>query len=142
MEFTRITYTHHKDVSNISFTDGTASGKSDWTGYFYIPFIPKGNDVKYIEEIAEKNGMEIRKSSIVQEVRTLRFIASAPMIKSFQKIPMFSTVKVKVSSFDEEQVRNMKFSIENWLGGGAYAMCKFTYVVQNYVSKATTRDIV
>ncbi len=141
MEFTRIVYTNYKDVNNISFTDGTSNGSSDWEGQFYIPYVPKGNDVRYIDEIEERNGIEIKKSMVVQEVKVLRFIASEPQIRSLQKLPMVSSVKVKVGSFDEETALNVKFSIDNWIGSGAFAMCKIEYIIHNYVSKATTTDI-
>ena len=139
--FTRITYKHHKDVDTISFTTGGASGASNWSGQFYLPYVPKGNEVRYVSEIEEKNGIEIPKSSVVQEVRVIRFVANEAMIRSLQKLPLFSDVRFKVGELDEERARNVKFSIDNWLGTGAFAMCKLEYVIQNYVSKATTRDI-
>ena len=140
-EFTRIKYSNYKDVNNISFTDGTSSNTSDWHGYFYLPYIPKGNDVKYIEEIEDRNGVEIKKSSIVQEVKTIRFMASEPQIRTLQKLPLFTDVRIKTGSFDEQVARNVKFSVDSWLGSGAFAMCKIEYAVNIYVNKATSRDI-
>lgn len=142
MEFTRITYTHYKDIGNISFTDGTYNNVSNWSGEFYLPYVPKGNDVRYVEEIEERNGIEIKKSVVVQEVKTIRFMASEPQIRSLQKLPMMSEVKVKVADMTEEVARNVKFSIDTWLGTGAFAMCKLEYVSNNYVNKPTTRDII
>jgi hypothetical protein len=140
-EFTRIKYSHYKDVENISFTTGTSSNTVDWHGYFYIPYVPKGNDVKYIEEIEDRNGVEIKKSSIVQEVKTIRFMASEPQIRSWQKLPMFSDIRIKSGDLTEEVARNFKFSIDSWLGSGAFAMCKIEYTTNIYVSKTTSRDI-
>ena len=140
--FTRITYTHHKDIDTISFSAGGAGGSPNWEGQFYLPYVPKGNEVRYITEIEEKNGIEIKKSSVVQEVRVIRFMASEAQIRSYQKLPLLSDVRFKVGELDEERARNVKFSVDNWLGTGAFAMCKIEYIVQNYVSKATTRDIV
>lgn len=124
----KIVYGNNRNINNIYFEGG-------WEGVFYLNTTPKGSDIKYINDIDTKNGVEITKSRIVQEEHTLRFNASESMIGVMQKLPLLSNVKITVDSSDEHKVYNLKFEVVKWIGGGAYAQCKLTYVIQTYVNK-------
>ena len=124
----RIRYSNNRNIGNIYFEGG-------WQGVFYLNTTPKGEDIKYINDIETKNGIEITKSRIVQSEYTLRFIAGETMIKVMQKLPLLSDVRITVDSFEENKAYNTKFEVVKWIGGGAYAQCRITYAVQTYVNK-------
>ena len=125
---TRIEYGNNRDIENIHFEDG-------WVARLYIDATPKAADVKYITDVETKNGIDITKSRVVQEQHILRFICSETMVKVLQKLPLMSNVKIKVDNFEENKVYNVSFDVTNWIGPGAYAQCKLTYVIKNFVNK-------
>lgn len=124
----KIEYTHHRNIDNIYFEGG-------WTGILYLNTTPKGNDVKYISNVEDKNGINIVKSKIVQETHTIRFIAPETQVRVLEKLPLMSDVKITVDDLGENQVYNLDFEITGWIGGGAYAQCKITYAIHTYVDK-------
>lgn len=124
----KIEYGNNRNIGDIYFEGG-------WKGLFYIDTTPKANDIKYINDIETKNGVEITKSRIVQAEHTMRFIAGETMINVMQKLPLLSDVKITVDSLEENKVYNLKFEVVNWIGGGAYAQCKLTYAINTYVNK-------
>lgn len=124
----KIVYGHHRDINDIYFQGG-------WQGILYLDTVPKGSDVKYISEVEEKNGKEIIKSKISQEIHTLRFIASETMVRVLQKLPLLSNVLVTVDDFDEDKVYNLTFEVSEWLSGGAYAKCVMTFAINTYINK-------
>jgi hypothetical protein len=124
----KIEYSHHRDIDNIYF-------EGDWAGRMYINNTPKAGDIIYINNVENKNGVEITKSRIVQQEHSVRFVASSTMITVLQKLPLLSDVRFTVDSLEENKVLNLKFEIVNWLGGGAFALCKMSYTVYTYVSK-------
>ncbi len=127
----KLLYSNHRNIGNIYFDSG-------WEGILYLDAIPKASDIKYISEVEEKNGLEIVKSKIVQEEHIVRFLAGETMVKVLQKLPLMSTVEITVDDFDSDKVYNLRFEVDNWLGGGAYAKCKLTYVIETYVNKNAT----
>lgn len=126
----RIVYGHHRDIDNIRFESG-------WLGRLYLKTQPKGAEVKYINDVEEKNGIEITKSRISQNVYTARFVASEAKIKVLQKLPLLSDVRVKVDDFEENKVYNFKFDVITWMSGGSYANCEIKYVIETFVNKNT-----
>ena len=126
-----ITYGHHRDIDNIYFAGG-------WQGVLYLDTTPKASDVKYISNVETKNGIDIVKSSIMQEEHILRFVAGESMIKVLQLLPLLSSVIIKVDDFEENKVYNLRFEIVKWIGGGSYAQFKLTYIIHNYVNKNVT----
>lgn len=123
-----ITYTHHRNIGDIYFEGG-------WTGILYIDTTPKGSGVKYISNVETKNGLEIVKSNIVQEEHTARFVISETLVKVMQKLPLLSSLYIEVDSLGNDKVYNLKFEVVNWIGGGAYALCKMTYAIHTFVNK-------
>ncbi len=124
----RIAYSNNRNINNIYFEGG-------WEGVFYLNTTPKGEDIKYINDIETKNGVEITKSRIVQSEHILRFVAGETMIKVLQKLPLLSDVRITIDSLEENKVYNTKFEITKWIGGGAYAQCTMTYAINTYVNK-------
>ena len=127
----RIKYGNSRNIRDLYFAGG-------WEGEFYIDTTPKGGDIKYINDVETKNGIEITKSKVVQEEHTMRFIAGETMINVLQKLPLLNNIKIKVDDLQEDKVYNFKFEVTNWIGGGAYAQCKITYAIKTYVDKNAT----
>jgi len=123
-----ITYTNHRNIDNIYFEGG-------WTGILYLDTTPKASDIKYISNVEVKNGLNIVKSKIVQEENIIRFIASETMVRVLQKLPLCSNVNIEVDDLGSNKVFNLRFEIVSWIGGGAYAQCKLTYVIDTFVNK-------
>jgi len=126
----KISYGNSRDIGNIYLSSG-------WMGEFYIDATPKAPDVRYISETEEKNGIDIVKSKIVQEVHTVRFMASEAMVNVMQKLPLFNNVLVTVDDLEENKVYNLRFNVSNWYSGGAYAMCDLKYAINTFVNKNT-----
>jgi hypothetical protein len=123
-----ITYTNHRNIDNIYFERG-------WTGILYLDNTPKASDVKYISNVEVKNGLDIVKSKIVQEEHIIRIVASETMVKVMQKLPLCSDVNIEVDDLGSNKVFNLRFEVSSWIGGGAYAQCKLTYVINTFVNK-------
>jgi hypothetical protein len=123
-----ITYTNHRNIDNIYFEGG-------WTGILYLDNTPKASDVKYISNVEVKNGLDIVKSKIVQEEHIIRIVASETMVKVMQKLPLCSDVNIEVDDLGSNKVFNLRFEVSSWIGGGAYAQCKLTYVINTFVNK-------
>ena len=123
-----ITYTNHRNIGNIYFEGG-------WTGILYLDTTPKASDVKYISNVEVKNGLNIVKSKIVQEENIIRFVASETMVRVLQKLPLCSNVNIEVDDLGSNKVFNLRFEVVSWIGGGAYAQCKLTYVIDTFVNK-------
>ena len=124
----RIEYTNNRNIGDIYFEGG-------WTGVLYIDTTPKASDVKYINNVETRNGLEITKSKIVQEEHIARFIASEPLVRVLQKLPLMSSVNIEVDDLGNNKVYNLKFEVANWIGGGAYAQCSLKYVIETHVNK-------
>lgn len=127
----KLTYSHNRNIDNIYFEGG-------WEGTLYFDTVPKGNGVKYISDVEQKNGIDIVKSKIVQEEHIIRVIVSEPMTRVLQKIPLCNDVRITVDDFEENKVYNFTFEIINWIGGGAYAQVKMTYAIHTFVNKNAT----
>jgi len=124
----KISYSNHRNIEDIYFDAG-------WTGIIYLNTTPKAGDVKYINNIEVKNGVDIPKSKISQQEHSIRFVAGETMINVIEKLPLFSDVNITVDSMESNKVYNLKFEITNWIGGGAYAQCRLVYAIKTFVNK-------
>lgn len=126
----KILYTNNRDIDNIYFSGG-------WEGIIYLDTTPKAGDIKYINNVEVKNGVDIPKSRIVQEEHSIRFVASETMIRVLQKLPLLSDVRITVDDLEENKVYNLRFEVVDWIGGGAYAQCRLIYAIHTYINKNT-----
>lgn len=103
----------------------------------FLDTVPKGSEPRYVNEVEEKNGIEIVKSKITQEKKIIRFIASEAQIRVLEKIPMLSNVRIITDFEPETKMYNIEFNTTQWFSGGAFAKCEMGYIINTFVDKQT-----
>ncbi len=130
----KLRFYNEKDLFNICYQTG-------WEQVVYIDGTIQQPDVKHIDIVETRDGIEIPKSQITQELYKLRFLAPEFIWRALKNIHQHSFVEITMANGEIVEPDNVRLEKPAWVEGGIYAVCELEFVIETVIRRNTVKNL-
>ena len=134
IEFITITFWNNKDLGTILYRNGWKQVLKKRATY--VEGIPR-----QIDNILEKDGVEIIKSKTAQQIVTITFIANPYEVRALTYLPLHENIVIFRESGEEITPKNLRVLEPESLENQMFKKIKIEFIVESFTFKNTNQNL-